>query len=87
MLTLIATGSRTLRDDLLEIVEDRYGRGATLITGQIPVDRWHDPTGEPSPTPSSTASSTTRIACSSAATACAQAEGAENRRRLTRYRA
>src|ERR671926_39463 len=22
-------------------VEDRYGRGATLITSQIPVDRWH----------------------------------------------
>ena len=30
------------RHDLLEIVEDRYGRGATLITSQIPVDRWHD---------------------------------------------
>src|SRR5215212_7724100 len=29
------------RHDLLEIVEDRYGRGATLITSQIPVDRWH----------------------------------------------
>ena len=30
------------RHDMLEIVEDRYGRGATLITSQIPVDRWHD---------------------------------------------
>jgi DNA replication protein DnaC len=29
------------RHDMLEIVEDRYGRGATLITSQIPVDRWH----------------------------------------------
>src|SRR3954464_11180321 len=29
------------RRDLLEIVEDRYGRGSTLITSQIPVDRWH----------------------------------------------
>jgi DNA replication protein DnaC len=29
------------RRDMLEIVEDRYGRGATLITSQIPVDRWH----------------------------------------------
>lgn len=28
--------------DLLELVEDRYGRGATLITSQVPVDRWHD---------------------------------------------
>jgi DNA replication protein DnaC len=35
------------RHDLLEIVEDRYGRGATLITSQIPVDRWHDLIGEP----------------------------------------
>ncbi|MFC7739395.1 IS21-like element helper ATPase IstB [Roseomonas sp. GCM10028921] len=30
------------RRDLLELVEDRYGRGATLITSQVPVDRWHD---------------------------------------------
>ena len=35
------------RRDLLEIVEDRYGRGATLITSQIPVDRWHDVIGDP----------------------------------------
>ena len=35
------------RHDVLEIIEDRYGRGATLITSQIPVDRWHDMIGEP----------------------------------------
>jgi DNA replication protein DnaC len=35
------------RHGLLEIVEDRYGRGATLITSQVPVDRWHDLIGEP----------------------------------------
>ena len=35
------------RHDVLEIVEDRYGRGATLITSQIPVDRWHDLIGDP----------------------------------------
>lgn len=35
------------RRDLLEIVEERYGRGATLITSQIPVDRWHDVIGDP----------------------------------------
>jgi DNA replication protein DnaC len=35
------------RRDMLEIVEDRYGRGATLITSQIPVDRWHVLIGEP----------------------------------------
>ena len=35
------------RRDLLEILEERYGHGATLITSQIPVDRWHDIIGEP----------------------------------------
>jgi DNA replication protein DnaC len=35
------------RNDVLEIVEDRYGCNATLITSQIPVDRWHDLIGEP----------------------------------------
>ncbi|MGD9884579.1 MAG: IS21-like element helper ATPase IstB [Reyranella sp.] len=35
------------RRDLLEIVEERYGRGSLLITSQIPVDRWHDIIGEP----------------------------------------
>jgi DNA replication protein DnaC len=34
--------------DLLEIVDDRYGRGSILVTAQLPVDRWHslfeDPT-------------------------------------------
>jgi DNA replication protein DnaC len=33
--------------DLLELVEDRYGRGATLITSRVPVDRWHDLIGNP----------------------------------------
>jgi DNA replication protein DnaC len=35
------------RRDLLEIVEERYGRGATLITSQIPVEQWHDLIGDP----------------------------------------
>jgi DNA replication protein DnaC len=35
------------RHDLLEIVEERYGRGATLITSQIPVDRWHELIADP----------------------------------------
>jgi DNA replication protein DnaC len=35
------------RHDMLEIIEERYGRGATLITSQIPVDRWHDLIGDP----------------------------------------
>lgn len=28
-------------------MEDRYGRGATLITSQLPVDRWHGVIGDP----------------------------------------
>jgi len=35
------------RRDLMEIVEDRYGAGSTLITSQLPVDTWHDVIGEP----------------------------------------
>ena len=35
------------RRDLMEIVEDRYGRGATLITSQLPVEAWHDVIDEP----------------------------------------
>ncbi len=35
------------RRDLMEIVEDRHGTGSTLITSQLPVDKWHDVIGEP----------------------------------------
>lgn len=35
------------RRDLMEIVEDRYGAGATLITSQLPVEAWHDVIAEP----------------------------------------
>jgi len=35
------------RRDLMEIVEDRYGTGATLITSQLPVDAWHEIIGDP----------------------------------------
>ena len=35
------------RRDLMEIVEDRYGRGSTLITSQLPTDTWHQVIGEP----------------------------------------
>src|SRR6266480_2663504 len=34
------------RRDLMEIVEDRHGRGSTLITSQLPLDKWHDIIGE-----------------------------------------
>lgn len=35
------------RHDLLEILEERYGRQSTIITSQIPVDKWHELIGEP----------------------------------------
>jgi DNA replication protein DnaC len=35
------------RQDLLEIVEERYGRRSTVITSQPPVDAWHALIGEP----------------------------------------
>ena len=31
----------------MEIVEDRHGNGSTLITSQLPHDKWHDVIGEP----------------------------------------
>ena len=31
----------------VEIVEDRYDAGSTLITSQLPIDAWHDVIGEP----------------------------------------
>lgn len=33
--------------DLLEIVEDRYDAGSTLITSQVRVDRWYEIIGIP----------------------------------------
>ena len=30
------------RRDLLEILDDRQGQGATLITSQFPVSQWHE---------------------------------------------
>jgi len=37
----------TQRRDLMEILEGRYGRRSTMITSQLPVDRWHEVIGEP----------------------------------------
>jgi DNA replication protein DnaC len=34
------------RRDLLEVIEDRTGRHATLITSQIPTDHWHELVGD-----------------------------------------
>jgi DNA replication protein DnaC len=34
------------RRDLLEIIEDRTGRRATLVTSQVPIEHWHDLIGD-----------------------------------------
>lgn len=34
------------RQDLMEIIEDRHGRRATLIASQLPTDHWHEYIGE-----------------------------------------
>jgi len=34
------------RHDLLEILEDRYGRRSTIVTSQLPVAEWHAVIGE-----------------------------------------
>lgn len=33
--------------DLLEILDDRHGTRSTLVTSQLPVDKWHDIIGDP----------------------------------------
>ena len=35
------------RRDLLEILEDRYGQRATILTSQLPPEKWHDYLGDP----------------------------------------
>lgn len=34
------------RQDLLELVEERYGVRSTVITSQLPIDKWHDVVGD-----------------------------------------
>jgi DNA replication protein DnaC len=34
------------RHDLMELIEDRHGRRATLIASQLPVEHWHELIGE-----------------------------------------
>jgi DNA replication protein DnaC len=35
------------RHDLLEILEERYGRRSTILTSQLPIDKWHAVIGDP----------------------------------------
>jgi len=34
------------RRDLMEVIDDRHGRAATIIATQLPVDRWHPTCGD-----------------------------------------
>lgn len=34
------------RTALLEIIDDRYGTSATIISAQLPVAQWHETIGE-----------------------------------------
>jgi DNA replication protein DnaC len=44
LLTPLAAGERK---DLLEIIEDRYQAGSTIIASQCPVKQWHPAIGDP----------------------------------------
>ena len=35
------------RRDLLEVLEDRHGRRATIAASQLPIDQWHNAIGDP----------------------------------------
>lgn len=38
--------SEVERRDLLEVIEDRSGRQATLVTSQLPLEHWHEAVGD-----------------------------------------
>jgi len=35
------------RKDMLEIMEERYGLRSTIVTSQLPVEKWHESIGDP----------------------------------------
>jgi DNA replication protein DnaC len=43
----LAPLSAESRRDILELLEDRHGRSAPLVTRQFPVDHWHQALGDP----------------------------------------
>lgn len=43
----LVSASGKLYRQLLEIIDDRHGSGATLITSQFPVAQWHEVIGDP----------------------------------------
>ncbi len=43
----LGTLKEAQRHDLLEVVEDRYGRVSTVVTSQLPISKWHEWIGDP----------------------------------------
>lgn len=43
----LGTPTDMQRHDLLEVMEDRYGRVSTVVTSQLPVIKWHEWIGDP----------------------------------------
>ena len=43
----LASLSDENRRDILALLEDRHGRGATIVTSQFPVEHWHETLGNP----------------------------------------
>lgn len=43
----IGTVKEAQRNDLLEVLEDRYGRSSTVVTSQLPIKKWHEWIGDP----------------------------------------
>jgi DNA replication protein DnaC len=43
----LGTPTESQRNDLLEVLEDRYGRTSTVVTSQLEQKKWHEWIGEP----------------------------------------
>ena len=35
------------RRDLLEVLDDRHGRRSTVVTSQLPIEKWYEAIGDP----------------------------------------
>jgi DNA replication protein DnaC len=44
---LLAPMTDIERRDVLEVLEDRYGKTSTIITSQLPTKTWHEAIGDP----------------------------------------
>jgi DNA replication protein DnaC len=44
---LLSPITRDEQKELLEVIEDRYGRRSTIVTSQLPIKSWHDAMQDP----------------------------------------